>query len=425
MLPALMVIAVIGLSFLTIQLDEMFEYEYYQQLRWIYTGGAEGARTLLSTVAGSMITVAGVTFSITIVALSNTSTQFGPRLLGNFMRDFGNQVVLGTFVATFTYCLLILRVIRDVEDQPTIPHISITVGVFLAMTSMAVLIYFIHHVSTSINVENVITLVRTDLDQAIERLYPNKQSYYWQDWSTELTDKPENFEEESVAVEASVSGFIQSIDYDGLMHMAISEDLIFNIQYRPGVFVSEDRELVRAYPRDHFKEEFVERINDQFIIGLHRHNSQDVEFAVSKLVEIALRALSPSLNDPFTAMLCIDHLGVSLANLAERSIPSAYRYDDEGKLRLITDRATFVGVLNAAFDQIRQHSVGDVAVTIRLLETIEVIAVHAKAKYQRQALHRQAVMIWRASQTNVPEKWDRDDIHERFESVMSVLGQEG
>ncbi len=424
-LPTFMVILSFLLALGMIQLDTVLKFKTISAFLWIYSGGAQGARALLSMVAGSMITVAGVTFSITIAALANSTSQFGPRLLRNFMRDTGNQVTLGTFIATFMYCLLVLRVVRDTTEGRFIPYISVTVAIGLAMASLGVLIYFIHHVSTSISAENVVAMVGNDLTQAIDRLYPKKEIFHWRNWRLRAENMvPENFAAGSQPVEAANSGYLQTIDYEALINIAKANDLILQIESRPGHFIKAGNDLVRAWPSKNYQETLKEPIMASFILGIHRLHGQDIELAVSQLVEVAVRALSPGINDPFTAMSCIDRLGVGLSKLAERNIPSAYRYDDDGNLRLLTYPITFAGITNSAFDQIRQHGQTDVAVTIRLLETIAVIATHTRDADKLRPLQRQAEMVWRASQDAVTEEWDQKDIEERYLTVMGIIGKD-
>ena len=166
--PSVMALTALALSVGMIQLDRTLTPKLLGTLSWVYTGGPEGARAVLSTIAGSMITVAGVTFSITIVALTLASQQFGPRLLRSFLRDLGNQIVLGTFVSTFVYCLLVLRTVRGNDDAQFVPHLAVTLGVVLAMLSLGVLIFFIHHVSTSIQASQIIASVAADLEASID-----------------------------------------------------------------------------------------------------------------------------------------------------------------------------------------------------------------------------------------------------------------
>lgn len=421
-LPSLMMGLAIGLFFLTFELDELIRYGPPQELGWIYTGGPQGARALLSTVAGSMITVAGVTFSITIVALSLASSQFGPRLLNSFMRDTGNQVVLGTFIATFLYCLLVLRTIRTSEEGAFVPHISVTFGLLLTIASLGVLIYFIHHVSVSIHVENVLAAVDRDLDDAIERLFPKKRTHYL--FELELRhedDVPEGFEQKACPVSATRGGYLQAVDHEGLMKIATENDLLLGLEHRPGDFVAQGNNLVMVWPGESLVEELTEKINNAFIFGARRLQTQDVEFAINQLVEIAVRALSPGINDPFTAMACVDRLGAGLSHLAERRIPSGYRYDDENQLRLIVDSVTFAGLTDAAFNQIRHYARSNAAVTIRLLETIAVIAARTTHEDERAALLRHALMIARGGIEVLPEERDREDIEERYHIVLKAL----
>ena len=236
--PTLMAGLAIALAFAMLTLDQSGKSGPIEKLAWIYAGGPDGARTLLSTIAGSMITVAGTAFSITIVALTLASSQFGPRLLRNFMRDTGNQVVLGTFIATFIYCLLVLRTVRGDDYNVFVPQISVTVGIVLAMTSIGVLIYFIHHASTSIQAWHVIGEVGSDLDKAIDRLFPQKIGYGGagdkRRWVEEI---PVGFDREASPILATSSGYLQAIDDDKLMKIAKSKQLLVRIKHRPGKFV--------------------------------------------------------------------------------------------------------------------------------------------------------------------------------------------
>ena len=172
--PATMAACAVALALASVSLDEAVTYEWIKAQGWAYTGGAEGASLVLSTIAGSMITITGVVFSMTLVALSLASSQLGPRLLRNFMRDRMNQVVLGTFVATFVYCLVVLRTIRRADEVLFVPHISVTFGVLLALVGLGVLIYFIHHVSVSIQADEVVARVGKELMAEIDRLFPEE-----------------------------------------------------------------------------------------------------------------------------------------------------------------------------------------------------------------------------------------------------------
>ncbi len=422
--PTVMVLGSVALSLLTINLDKATGTDNrVATLGWTFSRGPEGSRAVLSTVAGSMMTITSVTFSITIVALQLASSQFGPRLLRNFMRDRGNQVSLGTFIATFAYCLLVLRTVNGTEDQRFVPHISVTVGLILALTSLGVLIYFIHHAAASIQAENVIANVGRDLDQAITRLFPEGVGV-GPSGRTGGGPPPAGFEGESRPVASGRSDYLQDVDLDRLMELAREHDVVIGVPHRPGKFLIAGGDLARVWPGDRLDDEIAERIRGAFYLGPIRTLTQDVEFAIDQLVEIAVRALSPGVNDPFTAINCVDRLGAALVVLAGREIPSPFRYDDEGRLRLIADASTVVGLVNAAFDQVRQAARDDAAVTIRLLETIAAVAGQARGEAWRSALRRQAEMVHRGSQQALPEEGDRREADGRLRDVRTALGPE-
>jgi uncharacterized membrane protein len=418
-IPLAMVAFAVVLSIASVLLDRAIREQGAQSLEWLYSGGPAEANALLSTIAASMINVAGVTFSITIVTLSLASSQFGSRLLRSFMRDTGNQVVLGTFIATFLYALIVLQTISEVEGRVFVPRISVIIGMLLAVAGLAVLIYFIHHVSASIQAENVIAAVGRDLDAAIDRLFPEQTAIAPQAPGAEGDESfTGGSEHPGHPVPATQTGYLQAIDRDGLMNVATERDLLVRVTYRPGDFIVEQSDLVVIWPPQKVDEALVKRVNDAFILGARRLRLQDVEFAINQLVEIAVRALSPGINDPFTAINCIDRLGASLAHLAERGIPAARHYGRDGHLRLITDVVTFPGIVDAAFNQIRQHASSSVAVTIRLLEAIAIVAAHTRTQEQRAALRHQAEMIWRSSNEALPEDRDREDVKERYDLVL-------
>ncbi|MGA7938227.1 MAG: DUF2254 domain-containing protein [Kovacikia sp.] len=424
-IPTLMVVLAIGLSLVTIGIDQRLEADIIGNLGWAYALGPNGSRAILSAIAGSMVTVATTAFSITIVALQLASSQFGPRLLRNFMQDTGNQIVLGTFISTFVYSLMVLRTINGVADNEFVPHIAVTCGIGLAISSIGVLIYFIHHSATSIQVDHVISKVGCELDEVIDRLFPKQVGRgASQQRAESLTSEISvDFDREATAIPATSSNYVQAIDTDQLMHIATETNILLQLQRRPGDFVIKGSPLVLAYPAESGSKKLVKQINDAFVLGSQRTDQQDVEFSINQLVEIAVRALSPGINDPFTAIRCIDQLSAALCHLAQKEIPSAYRYDDQDKLRVIAAPVTFADVTDAAFNQIRQYGQTSVAVTMGLLEAIAVIAPFTHTKADRAALLRHATMIEHGSQEKITEELDRKDIKERYLAAVKAIGQ--
>ncbi len=402
-LPAFMASAAFILSFITTSIDKVVAYRVNAQQWWIYGGGADGARTVLSVIAGSMITVAGIVFSITIVVLSLASSQLGPRLIRNFMNVRSNQLVMGTFVSTFLNCILVLRTVNASADARFVPSSSVTIAIVMAITSLGVLIYFIHSVSESIQAQNIIARVCRDLDKAVDRIFPDKigQSNVPVTASNK-TDYtiPKKCDREVCNIKADSSGYIQAVDDGALMSIAFKENLLIYLGYRPSDFITTGSVIVTVWPGTRVNDKLSDKINDVFILGPERTLEQDAEFAISQMVEIALRALSPGINDPITAITCIDWLGVILCKMASRKMPPSHLYDEENRLRIIRKPYSFQGLVNAPYNLIRQNSESKPAVSIHLLETIAMIADQATKKKDREILLKQANLVSEVAKPN-------------------------
>jgi uncharacterized membrane protein len=422
-LPALMTACAVALSFLMVFIDRRVDLSTDHILGFLYSGGPEGARLVLSTIAGSMITVAGVTFSITIVALTLASSQFGPRMLRNFMVDRGNQVVLGTYISTFVYCLLVLRTVRTVEGEDFVPSISVAIAILLALAGIAVLIYFIHHVSTSMQADQVILAVGLEMEEKMRRLFPEEsREGSGQGGVGEAGRRhAEESHPHSTDIPAGGSGYLQAVDHGRLLEIASEDDLFVNLPYRPGDFIVAGSTLLTVRSREALDEGHAGRLVRALIVGPQRTPEQDPEFAVHQLVEVAVRALSPGINDPYTAMSCVDRLSSALCFLCGREFPSPHHYDEESILRVVSKPETFTGIINAAFDQIRQYGRDSVAVTIRLLEALETVAGQARTREQRDAVLRQADMILQGSIEALHGGHDVEDVRERYQAVLDTL----
>lgn len=427
--PSILAVVAVVLSMAMPWVDEYFKAVEYKLPEWIVTT-TDTARTTLSALAGATIGVTGTVFSITIVTLSLTSQQFGPRLLRRFMYDLTTQFTLGALLATGFYCLLILRVVENHEDGLVAPHLSVLMGVVLAGLSMVMLIIFIHHVAVMIQAPTVVAAVATDLDDAIDRIFPEKigepgsgdgmGEQVGQQIVARLSDHP-------MIVPSRHEGYLQAIDAEGLMLLAVEQDLILRLQSEPGDFIAREAALVEVWPRDERRiadldaDRLSDRLNEMFITGNRRTPRQDVICAVNELVEVAVRSLSPGINDPFTANNCIDRLRTALSRIADRQLPSRYRFEEEGgQLRVIANPVTFPGVLDAAFDQIRQYGRGAVSVTIRLLEAMGAIAGHVQRESDREALKRQAEMIVQQAEA-IPDEPDRQAVRRKYEAFEGAM----
>lgn len=412
--PALCALTAISLSLLLPMLDAAVAKAGWSLPEWVLTTTA-AARATLSVMAGSMVAVTGTVFSITIVTLSLASQQFGPRLLRRFMYDLLTQITLGVFLSTSLYCLLILRVIETHLGGTAIPHFAVLLAVLLSVLSMATLISFIHHVAMMIQAPHVVAAVAQDLDDSIKRLVhqeiveegkePEKEAAGdgpgepggEQRNNDRLREQTARLDKGFVA-DSMQDGYIQAINEDGLMELACERDFLLHMRVQPGDFITTGTPLADIWMADEAKEdslvaELTQLLNDFLIVGIRRTPRQDLECAIEELVEVAVRALSPGINDPFTAMTCIDRLGASLGRLAEQELPSGYRYDDTGSLRLVVARASFASAMDTAFNQIRHHGQNSVAVTIRLLQALSSIADHVERDEDREIVELHTTMI--------------------------------
>ena len=376
-IPTVMVVGAAGLSAVTQELDSRYQFDVANRLPGVFEGGPDGARSMLATIAGSMITAAAVTFSITIAALATASSQFGPRLLRIFMRDTGSQVVLGTFVGTFIYCLLVLRLVPVGDDTISVPHFSTTTALILAVISIGVLIYFIHHMASMLQVANVASRVGEELLHAINGLFPDDLGWEpTEDDAIDLSDAGSavlpDVNQKSVA--ADRIGYIQAIDEETLMETAISHDVVIRVVLRPGAFVIPDTQLAVVWPSERATQALEAELQDVFLVGPRRTPFQDIELYFDELIEIALRALSPGINDPYTAFTCIDWLTAGITSLARFRLPSRYRKDGDGTLRVIADGPSIELLLDHIFDRIRNVAGTTPSVVQKLLDAAEIIA---------------------------------------------------
>jgi len=376
------------LSFAAVQLDAAMEADAYGRFELIYLFGPEGARAILSAVATSMITVAGLAFSITMLTLQLASSQFGPRLLRNFMRDRGNQLVLGTFISTFVYCLLVLRTVKGVEGASFVPHLAVAIGVVLAVAGLAVLIYFIHHTANSIRIETLLASLAAETAATIDRLFPEKLGH----GETERLVVMPNFVAGQI-VRPRTSGYVQSVDGATLLRLASELDLVVEIVARPGTFVTERAPLLRVLSTESLHEDEFDALRATLIVGIERTPYQDLDFTIRRIVEITQRALSAGINDPTTALYCIDRLREALERLADRPTPSGFRHDDEGRLRVVATPVSFEAVADGAFRAVSHYAGSDPDLRAALLSAVDaVIAAARKKEHERLVVLRSRLL---------------------------------
>ena len=418
--PLMMILGAIFLAMGLLEADTRFGASEAAPRMWSYTGGAQGARTILSLIAGTFISIFSLAFSVTIVTLTLATSQFGPRLMNNFMRDSHTHYTLGYFAAVFVYCLLVIRAVP--QNEGFTPGLSVSGGLVLAVIGFVLIIYFIHHVASSIKADKLISLVEGDLKRTIARMYPRARDLSAPHREQRKAAKlPPDFTLNAAPARALDTGYVEAVEYDALLALATKRDLVFKLFRKPGEYVTKDVPLLLAYPLQDVGEELNEAVNNHFLLGSQRTPLQDLEFTINQLVEVALRALSPGINDTFTALTCIDRLGSAMSMLARREMDSPYALDKDGELRLVKDVFIFGTSLDKAFDLLRQNGAGNPAVLVRLLDALTAVAMQTTDAEVRDPVAAQARLILRQSERSVPEEADQADVRARYDRLKNVL----
>jgi uncharacterized membrane protein len=419
-LPGLLVLVGVGLAIALVEVDGQLEQRMFEPWPRLFGSGAAGARGLLATVASSMITVAGVVFSITIVALSLASSQYTSRVLRNFMSDRVNQAVLGVFVGIFAYCLVVLRTIRGGDEGTFVPSLAVMFGLLLAFVGIGVLIYFIHHISTSIQAAHILAAVAGETLRAVDHLFPEGVG------EEEAGPVPEAIEAGQVwhPIPAERTGYLQSLDAAGLLDFARERRAVVRMERGLGQFVIEGTPLVSVLGSSVPDDDDMHQLDGLFAIGRQRTVEQDAAFGIRQIVDVALKALSPGVNDTTTAVMCIDYLTAILVRLTDRRIESRYRAED-GELRLLTCGPTYAGMIGEAFDQIRQNGDGNPAVLDGLLGAVELLASRTTSPHRRQVLAEIALAVLESARRSIPAPRDRQPIEERSARAAGLLGVDG
>jgi uncharacterized membrane protein len=386
---------------------------------WVLSGTADAARQILISLAAAVITVVGVVFSIMIVTLTLASTQFGPRMLRNFIRDRGTQVTLGTFVATFVYAVLALVSIGPGSHGDFVPHISITVLLALVLVDVGILVYFIHHIAMSIQLPQVIASIARDLSRAIEieSAPEDRGRHAVARAGPSVAELLQRMKEGGDVVQAPGSGYLQFIRHDRLVRIATRTGSVIHLTHRPGNFVVGGQPLATVWPAA-AAPAVAHELARAHATGPVRTLTQDIAFAVDQLVEIAIRALSPAVNDTFTALTCIDWLADGLCQVELRWNPTRVHHDNHGYVRVVTSHISHRRLVQRAFEKIRQAGRGMPAVMIRQLDGLTQIMALTSRDEHRTVLVEQGNMIRRSAEESVPDPADRADVGTAYNALL-------
>lgn len=418
------VILVFSIAFALVLIEADFTGSKQWTGRWprVFGAGAAGARGMLSTIAGSMMTVVGVTFSMTLVTLALASSQYTSRVLRNFMRDRVTQVVLGIFAGIFTYCLIVLRTIRGGDEGAFVPNLAVSVGVVLAICGIGVLIFFIHHIASSIQASSIIASVANETLSAVDRLFPSRLGQGLTDDEKDQSLLP-LADRHWQAIPACKNGYIQSVDNAALLRLAGEHQTIVRMEHSIGEFVVQDTPLVSLALDGPPDRELIAELQAACSIKLYRTVEQDAGFGIRQLVDIALHALSSGVNDTTTAVICVDYLTAILARLASRNIPSSHRYV-EGELRVIAIGPTFASLVAESFDQVRESAKGNMAIMLQMLGALRTIASQTSSPSRCLVLREQAQRIAELAGRTIASPHDLERFESSLASVLAALDTE-
>jgi uncharacterized membrane protein len=375
---------------------------------FLYSGSAEEAPPFLASLVTSMITMATLVISITMVVLTLAAQQLGPRLIRSFMADRRTQATLGLFFATVVYLLLVLRAAYGNVDK--VPNLAVTGGTVLVLLCLVAVLVFVHHLARSIIADNTIERVGEALDEDIMRLLPPPGGEY-----EKVPDKRPS--ETGGPLSLTANGYVQALDYEGLVASAKEADAVIEISFKPGRHVVEGSTYAWISPADAANDDIRDQIESCVLVGGERASTQDLEASVRQLVEVGLRALSPGINDPFTATAVIDRLTTSLAKIMRRG-PAQYVWtDSDGVVRLLAPHSTFADIVQESFRQIRQHGSDQPAILIRLVESLGQLLALAD-KDQIPALKEQVEIVLETGRRDIPQKQDLESLEQRAKDAL-------
>jgi uncharacterized membrane protein len=377
--PALVVVASMALGMALVAVDGTQATDLGVGLPRLFGAGAAGSRAMLSAIATSMITVAGVVFSITMVTLSLTSTQYSPRVLRNFMRDRPTQVVLGIFLGIFAYCLVVLRTIRGGDEGTFIPSLSVLGGMAYAFVGIGTLIFFIHHIALSIQAASIVQRIASDTASAMDHVFPAQA-----EGQARAQPHPAAvcLPLRWIAVTAPRTGYVQAVHLEALLQLGDDCGRIVRLCVPVGGYVAKGTKLLEVGGDGELDEPSVRGARAAVAIGRQRNVEQDPEFGLQQLVDIALRALSTGVNDPTTACLCVRGIGTLLADLAARQQPACLHFCS-GTPRVIAPVPAFGDVVQAALGPVLRHARGDVQVLGVAASALAEIAAAAEGERRR------------------------------------------
>ena len=424
-IPGIMLTSALLLALGLVAVDLRIERDFLLEYSLLFGLGADGSRGMLTAIASSMLTVAALSFTLTLNAVAQASSQYSPRVIRNFLDDKSNQLVFGYFVSVFAYCLVVLRTIRGGDEDAFIPSIAVFAGLILALGGVMVLIFFIHHIAVSLQLTNIVAEIVEETRESIDNIYPA-------DLGEPVEEDSELYEEaekaldgrEWIKIHSSSSGYIQSIDQEALADLAKKYKLVAKIPVMVGEFISKGAAIAwtTASASDGSKsgpdEKLESEIEQHFSVNRHQTIRQDIGFGIRQLVDIALKALSTGVNDTKTAVTAIDRLGEVIGQIATRRFPSNVR-SANGKAILMVKAPRFEDYVAGAFDEIRASGRGNFAVYLRMIDALAAAIVCARNNGRLRILLRHVELTRQYAAESLETEYEREKVTEYLNMKIS------
>ncbi len=398
--------------------DMLAAYHVIHIPDWFSMGSIDDARAILSAMLGCVSTVLALIFSVALLVLSMVANLFGPRLLYRFVQDWVTQTCIGIFMGAFIYVFLVFLVTHQDSHSSFIPQVSLITSWFLVLGAFGFLVFYSHRVAVLIQNPDAIGRIVDDLRRAVAVAGKADRGAYRKVLAT--PSGAQTHLGGDATVPSSTSGYLQETDHRMLVSAAVAANAKISIPFRPGQFVLQGEPIATISPMSALP--ILGPLVDRGIeLGRHRVLAQDLEFGIAQIVEIAIRALSPAVNDTFTGVASVDLLGEALTILAEAPEINGSWYDSGGELRLQIRPLLFPRLVKQAFDQIRQAAADNPAVLIRLLSTIGRLSFHMQHTEDREALLVQAVAVLETANSRPLVTTDREDIAAAWRKAESAL----
>lgn len=395
-LPTLLTVTALVIAPVLVQFDERLQAagRSIAWLEWIYGGGLQGARRLLSAIAAAMMAISTVMFSSQTTALTFIGQEYGSRLLRNFLADTRNQLAFGTYISTFIYALMVLRTIHKDPDDAPVPHLAVSFGIILAMAGLGVLIYSMYHISRFLQASTIIGYAAKDLDNAIVRLTREKTARRpGEAFAGDDARASSAFDFIGVPIVAESTGYLQRVKASRLVRLCRNAGCRIRIDRKIGDFIIAGTAVGAIAERAPIDADLLTQIRRAIVLGPQPNIDEDLRHAANQLVQIALRAASTDRNDSLTAGMCIDHMGAALCLMARRMPPESIMCDSDGAPRLKLESVHFSDVLDVCSRPLREYREATPSLVAHMLTMLRAVADCAERAEDRRALRREAMLV--------------------------------